>query len=264
MKDHSASIHVQVPVDVATFLLNEKRADIHLVESRLKVNVTIIPNPHMETPHYNVTRLRHDELNQRDSSAPSYKMATMPEADSVYQSEKSVMPARQEAAVKSIAPPQQLVPSVQPTVAIPTQSQGSLLDRIVGWFKKRGDETIQVAEAPAVEPVLTTPRSDRPSERRDRKSGQQRRGRNEGRNGEGRGENRNAEGQRRHESEPRQNEPRANDSAKPSRPPRQPKPRVEVEAALRVEGCRHPASRVRWRREARATQPPRTRQSPPA
>jgi ribonuclease E len=53
MKDHSASIHAGT-ADVATFLLNEKRADIHLVESRLKVNVTIIPNPHMETLHYTV------------------------------------------------------------------------------------------------------------------------------------------------------------------------------------------------------------------
>jgi len=73
MKDHSASIHVQVPVDVATFLLNEKRADIHLVESRLKVNVTIIPNPHMETPHYTVTRLRHDDITA-DHLQSSYKL----------------------------------------------------------------------------------------------------------------------------------------------------------------------------------------------
>jgi ribonuclease E len=77
MKDHSASIHVQVPVDVATFLLNEKRADIHLIESRLKVNVTLIPNPHMETPHYTVTRLRHEDINA-DHLQASYKMVEKP------------------------------------------------------------------------------------------------------------------------------------------------------------------------------------------
>src|SRR5665811_1301981 len=62
MKESSAAIHVQVPVDVATFLLNEKRADIHRIESRLKVGITLIPNPHLETPSYSINRLRQDEL----------------------------------------------------------------------------------------------------------------------------------------------------------------------------------------------------------
>src|SRR6059058_5336990 len=44
MKENSAAVHAQVPVDVATFLLNEKRADIHSIEARLKVNVVLIPN----------------------------------------------------------------------------------------------------------------------------------------------------------------------------------------------------------------------------
>ena len=64
MKDSSAAIHVQVPVDVATFLLNEKRADIHRIESRLKVSITLIPNPHLETPqlqHHPPAPGRHDQ-----------------------------------------------------------------------------------------------------------------------------------------------------------------------------------------------------------
>src|SRR5438034_2808631 len=63
MKDNSAQIVAQVPVDVATFLLNEKRSDIQGLEARLKVNVMLIPNVHLETPNYTVTRLRHDDLN---------------------------------------------------------------------------------------------------------------------------------------------------------------------------------------------------------
>src|SRR6266702_572779 len=54
MKENSAAVHAQVPVDVATFLLNEKRADIHSIEARLKVNVVLIPNTHLETPNYKV------------------------------------------------------------------------------------------------------------------------------------------------------------------------------------------------------------------
>ena len=44
MKENTAVLHAQVPVDVATYLLNEKRAEIHAIEARLKVNVVLIPN----------------------------------------------------------------------------------------------------------------------------------------------------------------------------------------------------------------------------
>ena len=50
MKDNTSAIHMQVPVDVATFLLNEKRQMIQSIESRHQVDIVIIPNMHMETP----------------------------------------------------------------------------------------------------------------------------------------------------------------------------------------------------------------------
>ena len=61
MKENTGAVHVQVPVDVATFLLNEKRSEIQKLETRLKVNILLIPNIHLETPHYSIHRLRHDE-----------------------------------------------------------------------------------------------------------------------------------------------------------------------------------------------------------
>jgi len=227
MKENTGAIHVQLPVDVATFLLNEKRVDIHTVESRLKVNVVLIPNIHMETPNYTMTRLRHDELNQRDTSEPSYKMATMPEDESNDQAEQTPPPVRQQAAVKSIAPPQP-APMARPVVAVVPQAQGGLFDRIVGWFKKRGDDAPATDTTPA-EPVAAITRSERPSERRERSNERkpgQRRGRGEGRNGEGRSDTRQSEPR---QAESRQNETRGSESAKPARPPRQPKPRPEAE-----------------------------------
>ena len=62
MKENTAAVNAQVPVDVATFLLNEKRVDLQLIEARHRVSVTLIPNMHLETPNYSVTRLRHDDL----------------------------------------------------------------------------------------------------------------------------------------------------------------------------------------------------------
>ncbi|MDP2057248.1 MAG: ribonuclease E/G, partial [Thiobacillus sp.] len=238
MKENTGALHVQLPVDVATFLLNEKRVDIHTFESRLKVNVVLIPNIHMETPHYTITRLRHDELNLREAAEPSYKMATLPEVESIYQTAQEAAPARQVAAVKSIAPPPQPAPTARPAVA--AQPQSGLFERIFGWFKKHGEEA--PAAALAAEPV---PAIARPSERRDRKPGQ-RRGR-----GEGRGEARQNEPR---QAEPRVSEARGGESAKPARPPRQPKPRPEAEAAPRVaepiEAPREPGSEEK--RESRS------------
>src|SRR5204862_883160 len=77
MKEGTAAVHVQVPVDVATYLLNEKRSEIFGVEARLKVNVLLIPNPHLETPNYQIERLRHDAP-QLDLQTPSYELATVP------------------------------------------------------------------------------------------------------------------------------------------------------------------------------------------
>ena len=235
MKENTGAVHVQLPVDVATFLLNEKRVDIHAIESRLKVNVVLIPNIHMETPHYTLTRLRHDELNLSGAAEPSYKLMAVPETEAVYQTATAAAPARQEAAVKSIAPPPQPAPAARAVVVPaeqPTQ-QGGLFDRIFGWFKKRGEETPAEA-APVAEVVPAIARPERTGERRERerKPGQ-RRGR-----GEGRGESRNGEA-RQPEARPAEareaREPRGEQQPKQPRPPRQPKqPRPEAEAAPRA------------------------------
>jgi ribonuclease E len=220
MKENTGAVHVQLPVDVATFLLNEKRIDIHTIESRFKVNVVLIPNVHMETPHYSITRLRHDELNLREASEPSYKMATVPETESVYQTAQEAAPARQEAAVKSIAPPQP-VPTAQPAVPPQVQQpQSGLFERIFGWFRKRVEETPEPAAAPVSEAVEAPTRRERPDARRERKPGQ-RRSRGEARQPEPRpAESRQAEGR--------------TETGKPARPPRQPKPRPEAETVARA------------------------------
>jgi ribonuclease E len=63
MKENTGALHCQVPVDVGTFLLNEKRVDISRIEMRHRVNLVIVPNRHLETPAHEIVRLRHDQLN---------------------------------------------------------------------------------------------------------------------------------------------------------------------------------------------------------
>ena len=168
MKENTGALHVQLPVDVATFLLNEKRVDIHTLETRLKVTVMLIPNVHLETPNYSIARLRHDELNRSDAAEPSYKMATMPESDDdAAAATAALLPvARLEAAVKSIAPAQRQ-PTARATALVPPPS--GMFDRIFGWFKKNlaeepGGAPEPVAEAKPRERAST--RTERPRERK--------------------------------------------------------------------------------------------------
>ncbi|MGH8727073.1 MAG: Rne/Rng family ribonuclease [Burkholderiales bacterium] len=133
MKEGSRAIHAQVPVDVATFLLNEKREDIHLVESRLKVNVVLIPNIHLETPNYTVNRLRSDEA-AAEGVPPSYEMVELPPEDIKVAAPEIKAPSQQPA-VKGITP-QQPAPVREKT--LPT-----FMERVLNWFKS--------AEPPKIE-----------------------------------------------------------------------------------------------------------------
>ena len=104
MKENTGAVHAQVPVDVATFLLNEKRQDIQSIELRQKVNVVLVPNLHLETPNYTVTRLRHDELNASEPPAASYQLVAAPEAPETLPGMPAERPQRPQAAVQGITP----------------------------------------------------------------------------------------------------------------------------------------------------------------
>src|SRR5258706_713232 len=105
MKENTAQVVAQVPVDVGTFLLNEKRPEIHGIETRFKVNVLLVPNTYLETPNYKVQRLRHDDLNQAEPLPASFDMVERPEEeDVVKQKKEETREPRQEAAVKGIPP----------------------------------------------------------------------------------------------------------------------------------------------------------------
>ena len=145
MKAGTAALHAQVPVDVATYLLNEKRAEIHAIEARLKVNVILIPNIHLETPNYNIDRLRHDHIKSNEIQT-SYQMVDKPVEkvnlpSSVAQEAK---PVRQQAAVRGITPMQ---PAPVRSKKIQSESeQTSFLDKIFGWFKPANKEATIVEE----------------------------------------------------------------------------------------------------------------------
>lgn len=101
-KDRTAQIRAILPVSVATFLLNEKRREVHEVEMRHRVRVVVVPNPNMETPHYEVVRLRDDHtvINTNDAS---YTLQPEPEEEPEIETART-QPVRERAAVTTVAP----------------------------------------------------------------------------------------------------------------------------------------------------------------
>jgi ribonuclease E len=175
MKDNTAAVHAQVPVDAATFLLNEKRVDLQLIEARHRVSVTLIPNIHLETPNYTVTRLRHDDLNQAEPLPPSYELVEAPVDESKISAVVETPPARAEAAVKNIAPQQPAPMRQEPQVEIHSD-ESSIIGKIFGWFKRKPEEfppaagpEPQVAR-PALRPRREARRNGEPREARRRET----------------------------------------------------------------------------------------------
>ena len=251
MKDNTAQIVAQVPVDVATFLLNEKRTEVLTVETRFKVNVLLVPNRHLETPNYSVERLRHDDLNQSEPLPPSFQMVEQPEEVEAAKARKEeAKEPRQEAVVKGITPAQPAPMPAEPrpapapaeVAASPVQG-GSWLGRMLKWFRTPPARPV---EAPAAAPAAPSrpPREPRPPREREgsregRPRGERGEGRREGqREGQGRRDERRPERERRDE---RRGEGRgAPQSAIESQRPGATSERREAREGERKEGRRPP------------------------
>ncbi|MFN2409658.1 MAG: Rne/Rng family ribonuclease, partial [Halomonas sp.] len=146
MKERSAQIRAILPVPVATYLLNEKRSVLADIESRQGVRVVLLPNPEMDTPHYDVQRLRDDHMDDDDSQTlSSFELST--ESDVGKEPAPSFVPPAQraEAAVKSVAhnapAPASLQQDPTPKSPAPASSaddagDASMLGRFMRGFAK--------------------------------------------------------------------------------------------------------------------------------
>ena len=104
MKDGTSSIYVQVPIEVATFLLNEKRTDLATLEVQLKVTIVLIPNKFLETPNYSIERLKFEDP-KLDENKPSYKITEQPSSEVKFVSSKDAKNKKvsQKAVIKGVA-----------------------------------------------------------------------------------------------------------------------------------------------------------------
>ena len=140
-KEFSREIRAIVPVSVATFLLNEKRKEISDIEARNKIQVTVLPNTEMETPHFEVVRIRSQD---EDNSDFSYKMAhdlSKPEIEVVTDTSAAAQSLPQPA-VKTIVPSTP-APSVAKPEPVVVKSPG-LVKRL--WDSLFGETPSQEEE----------------------------------------------------------------------------------------------------------------------
>jgi ribonuclease E len=193
LKDNTASVLCQVPVEVASFLLNEKRTEIAKIELKQRINVLMVPNKSLETPNYKLERLKHDDP-RLDNITASYKMAEEVE-DVVAVTRRSQEPTnRQTPIIKGVLPdaPAPVAPPKPEPVAAPvavkpvsTPAPVAAETGFFGWIKGLfGSPPATPSAAPS---AATAPAKDDKRERPDNRGNREGARRNEPR-GEGRGD----------------------------------------------------------------------------
>lgn len=276
LKDRTAEVRARVPFQVAAFLLNEKRNAITKIELRTRARIFILPDDHLETPHFEVQRLR-DDSPELVAGQTSYEMATVEHEEAQPVSSTRTL-VRQEAAVKTVAPqqpaPQHTEAPVEPAKPMPEPSlfQG-LVKSLVGLFAGK--------DQPAAKPAETSkPAAERQTRQDERRNGRQQNRRRDGRDGNRRDEERKpreeraerqpreerAERPNREERSERRREERAERPAREERQPREGREeraeRTPREERQPREGREGREERSERRREERAERPAREERQP--
>jgi ribonuclease E len=246
-KERSSLVRAMVPLSIASFLLNEKRREVSEIEQRTQTRVQIIPNVNLETPAYEVQRLRDDQAEQ-ETDLPTYELADVTPLEDSPKPSAQRNTTSQQAAVRA---PDPIAPAPVPKAPAAPESQsgtatavaaaaaagvagaataGAAGDRKPGLFKRLVTSlfTDEGEAAPASAPGAAAPQSAEPapapasrsndnegsdegsasSERRRRSRG----GRGRGRGGRGRSDGAKAEGAERSQPSARRDE-QADDSS---------------------------------------------------
>jgi ribonuclease E len=240
-KDRTTRVIAQLPVEVATYLFNEKREWLRTLEDRSSAELVIVPNPNMQTPDYSIRRLRDDEADLPENRQTSYLMPAAPEPVEPG-SARDKRPPAEVPAVAALLPstPAPIVshPAPEP-VAAPAAPRPVTQDHrpnggLRGWFKKLfAGESEATQPAPVAETAQPTATAEggaphhrshsgggerrrdgrREHSRQPRRSdGGQRRGHGDGRRAEGRGNDGRDRGSRREHDRDHERRPRDRDT----------------------------------------------------
>ncbi|WP_460728402.1 ribonuclease E [Lysobacter rhizosphaerae] len=264
MKENTGQVLVQAPTEIANYLLNEKRRALSEIEKRHDSPIVIVADEQLHTPHYEVTRIRENELGE-ESSKPSYHRGTprklpthaltkahlnIPDLPVVTNVRPASPAPLREPREPREAPVAAVVAAPAP-VAAPVQSVG-IVDRILGFF--RGSKPITVEPTRAERAAQGRPqegRGDRGSQRRD-----------ERRDGQGRGDRNAKQGRDGRRDEQRREERRA--QPQQQQQPKQQKQQQPQQQKQQQQQPKQnaPRQQTEERAQAQAPRPPREQQQP--
>ena len=134
-KERTAKVIAELPVGVATFLLNEKRDWIQHIEERDEVQLLLVANPAMETPNYSIRRVRDDQTVLPENTGASYTLVSPEESLAEEALHVSARKAKEVPAVAQVVPK---TPAPKPKKAkakTKSASRKGLLERLRSWFK---------------------------------------------------------------------------------------------------------------------------------
>jgi ribonuclease E len=162
-KERTAKVIAQLPVEVATYLLNEKRNWVQSLESRNDTQVILVANSALETPHYQIRRVRDDQVELPENSGTSYTLAELNDEPDVLSGVAQERKVAEPAAVATIAP------TAAPVRKVVEQKGPGLLARFMSLFSNGEDQ----------EPQRKRESSGRSGQKRDSRGGQRTRRRGE-------------------------------------------------------------------------------------
>jgi ribonuclease E len=159
MKEMTGKVIAQAPIAVATFLLNEKRQALADIQTRRNIELVIVPNPYLDTPHYEISRIRSDGLEETDELSYKYIPAPPPLEDTTQQETlpkqlpveaavTNVMPTKPapQTARNAVAAPQDTPTTNMPADSLPLPKGPGLVRRIFNSLFGSSPSTEQAAE----------------------------------------------------------------------------------------------------------------------
>nr|VFK21960.1 MAG: ribonuclease E [Candidatus Kentron sp. LFY] len=170
MKDKTGKIVAKLPIDVGTYLLNEKRDVIYAMEKRQQISIIIVPDPGIETPHYEVRRVRQDEI-PSGTSKPSYELMDNERGVPDFVTATSQRASLPEPAVKSVSP----TTPVPVSAATKKRTEGGFIRKLWKSLFGSSDESVEKADPkPAANRALRNSGNSGHSRRRNSQEGRRR------------------------------------------------------------------------------------------
>ena len=143
LKENTGRVLIKMPVPVATYLLNEKRDAIREIEERNNAQALLVPDVNLDTPHYEMERIKTNDSEHQLNNLKSHELATSANTTYTPAADKVEVVESEVAAVQTVAPPSPIPQPAAPAAKTATAKAG-LISRIVSIFS--GSETTEVVE----------------------------------------------------------------------------------------------------------------------